>query len=103
MLRGRETLREYFGAISGTPLEHDEFRDMTVYETSDPEVIIAEYDAHGHVTDSGRAYQLRYLQIVRVREGQIVLWRDYWNPLASAELLGRVPQLLSHYTEDDRG
>jgi uncharacterized protein len=102
-LQGRETLREYFSSISGTPLTHDEFRNMTVYETSDPEVVIAEYDAHGHVTGSGREYELRYLQVVRVRDGQIVLWRDYWNPLASAELLGRVPQLLAYYGGADRG
>ncbi len=101
-LQGRETLLEYFAAISGTPLTHDEFRNMTVYETSDPEVLIAEYDAHGHVTGSHREYELRYLQVIRVRDGQIVLWRDYWNPLASAELLGRVPELLAYYGSDDR-
>ena len=101
-LQGRETLREYFAALSSTPLTHDQFRNMTVYETSDPEVVIAEYDAHGHVTD-GREYELRYLQVVRVLDGEIVLWRDYWNPLAGAELLGRVPELLAAYEGGDRG
>jgi uncharacterized protein len=97
-LQGRETLREYFTAITGTPLKHTEFRDMTVYETTDPAVLIAEYDAHGTVTSTGRPYQLRYLQIVEVHGGQITLWRDYWNPLASAELLDRVPELLARYS-----
>ncbi len=96
-IQGRDALREYFGAISSTPLTHDEFRDLTVYETTDPGVIVAEYDAHGRVTDSGREYLVRYIQVIRVREGRITLWRDYWNPLASAELLGRIPQLLSHF------
>jgi uncharacterized protein len=96
-LEGRETLREYFAAITGTPLKHTEFRDMTVYQTADPEVIIAEYDAHGTVTSTGRPYQLRYLQVVRVRDGQITLWRDYSNPLATAELLGRIPELLARF------
>jgi uncharacterized protein len=97
-LEGRETLREYFAAITGTPLKHTDYRDMTVYETADPGVIIAEYDAHGTVTGTGRPYQLRYLQVVKVRDGQITLWRDYWDPLASAELLGRIPELLSRYS-----
>jgi uncharacterized protein len=96
-LEGRETLREYFAAITGTPLKHASFENMTVYETADPDVIIAEYDAHGTVTSTGRPYQLRYLQVVKVRDGQITLWRDYWDPLASAELLGRIPELLSRY------
>jgi uncharacterized protein (TIGR02246 family) len=96
-LEGRETLREYFAAITGTPLKHASFENMTVYETADPGVIIAEYDAHGTVTSTGRTYQLRYVQVVKVRDGQITLWRDYWDPLASAELLGRIPELLSRY------
>ena len=96
-LEGRETLREYFAAITGTPLKHTRFENMTVYETADPGVIIAEYDAHGTVTSTGRHYQLRYVQVVEVREGRITLWRDYWDPLASAELLGRIPDLLSRY------
>jgi hypothetical protein len=101
-LEGRETLREYFAAITGTPLKHTGFTDMTVYETTDPGVIIAEYDAHGTVTSTGRPYQLRYVQIVKVRDGQIALWRDYWDPLASAELLGRIPDLLARYSDGSR-
>ena len=99
-IEGRETLREYFSGLSATPLKHSEFRNMTVYQTDDPEVVIAEYDAVGEVTGTGRPYELRYLQLVRVRAGQIVLWRDYWDPLAGAQLLGRVPQLLEHYSAD---
>jgi uncharacterized protein len=101
-LQGRETLREYFTAISETPLRHTEFRNMTVHETIDPAVIIAEYDAHGTVTSTGQPYQLRYLQVVNVRDGQITLWRDYSNPLATAELLGRVPELLARYGSGSR-
>ena len=85
-------LPAYQSAITGTPLKHAGFLNTTVYETTDPGVIIAEYDAHGTVTSTGRPYQLRYLQIVKVRDGQITLWRDYWDPLASAELLGRIPE-----------
>jgi ketosteroid isomerase-like protein len=105
-IEGRDALREHFSALSGTPLKHTGFRDMTVYQTDDPEVVIAEYDAYGEVTGTGQPYQLRYLQLVRVRDGEIVLWRDYWDPLAGAQLLGRV-QLLERYAaadaEGDRG
>jgi uncharacterized protein len=96
-LEGRETLRGYFAGITGTPLKHASFENMTVHETADPDVIVAEYDAHGTVTSTGRPYELRYVQVVKVRDGQIALWRDYWDPLASAELLGRIPELLSRY------
>lgn len=100
-LEGRETLREYFAAITSTPLKHTGYTNMTVHETADPGVIIAEYDAEGAVTGTGRTYQLRYVQVVHVRDGQITLWRDYSNPLGVAELLGRIPDLLARYGGND--
>lgn len=96
---GRENLRAYFAGIAGTPLRHNAFRNMTLYRSIDPEVLIAEYDADGEVTGTGRRYTLRYLQVVRVRDGRITLWRDYWDPLATAALLGRLPALVDSYPD----
>ena len=44
-VEGRERLRAHFAAITETPLKHTAFENITVYQTSDPEVIIAEHDA----------------------------------------------------------
>lgn len=93
-IEGRENIRTYFTAISETPMTHHSFENMTIYETSDPEVVIAEYDALGEVTATGQSYTLRYLQIARIREGEIVLWRDYWNPLEGFRILGRLDDLV---------
>lgn len=57
--RGRETLRAHFAAITETPLKHTAFENMTVYQTSDPEVIIAEHDAVGQVTNTGQPLPVR--------------------------------------------
>ncbi|MEU6646419.1 nuclear transport factor 2 family protein [Saccharomonospora sp. NPDC046836] len=91
-IQGRENIRAYLTAIIETPLMHKEFQSVTVYETQNPEVAIAEFDAHGVVTTSGRPYVMRYLQILQVSGGQIALWRDYWNPAEGARLLGTEPQ-----------
>jgi ketosteroid isomerase-like protein len=56
--------------------------------TQDPEVIVAEIDATGFVVATGRPYELRYIAVLTIREGLIVSYRDYWNPLAAQELLG---------------
>lgn len=87
-IRGRDNIRGYFRAITETPLAHRELRSVTIYETTDPEVAIAEYDAHGEVTFSGQPYVIRYLQIMRLVNGQIASWCDYWNPAEAARLLG---------------
>ena len=87
-LRGREPIRRYLTSITSTPLEIKEFQDLTVHETADPEVIIAEYRAVGVVVGTGRPYGVRYVQLLRARNGEIVTWRDYWSPLDGVRALG---------------
>ena len=48
-LDGREAIRRYFAAVARMPLEL-KARNITVHQTSDPEVIVAEWDYHGLVT-----------------------------------------------------
>lgn len=97
-LQGRENIRGYFAAITSTPMQLTELRDLTIYETTDPEVILAEYEAAGIVVSTGQPYISRYIQVLRARNGKVALWRDYWNPLAGAQALGRLPQLFSVLT-----
>lgn len=87
-LQGRENIREYMTSITSTPLEMTDFKGLVVYETSDPEVIIVEYEAHGTVVSNGKPYSMPYIQILRARDGEIVTWRDYWSPLAGFQALG---------------
>jgi uncharacterized protein (TIGR02246 family) len=87
-IEGREQIRAYLTAITDTPLEHREIRDLRVHVTTDPDVAIAEYDAHGEVTTTGEHYVLRYVNVLRLRNGRIAAWRDYWSPLEPARLLG---------------
>ena len=87
-LRGREKIREYLTSITATPLEITEFHGVTVHETTDPEVIIVEYEARGIVVSTGRGYSIPYVQLLRARDGEIVTWRDYWSPLSGIRALG---------------
>jgi ketosteroid isomerase-like protein len=98
VLQGRENIRGYLTAITSTPIEFSEFRDMTIHDTADPEVLIAEYEAAGVIVSSGAPYHARYIQVLRARNGEILLWRDYWSPLSGAEALGRLPQLFKALT-----
>jgi len=93
-LDGREAIRRYFAAVARMPLEL-QTRNMTVHETGDPEVIVAEWDYDGLVTTTGRSFQVSNIQVSRIRYGQIVASRDYHNHLVLAEVLGRLPTLLA--------
>jgi ketosteroid isomerase-like protein len=59
-----------------------------VHETADPAVIVTEFTASGVVVATGRPYQLRYIAVLTIRDGRIMHYRDYWNPLAVRELFG---------------
>ncbi|WP_040411070.1 PhzA/PhzB family protein [Desulfosporosinus sp. OT] len=76
-------------AVANFPLRPIAYKTLTIYETTDPTVIIAEYDLSGEVDTTGVPYQLRYVQIFEIHNGEIVTLRDYRNPLGSFEMLNR--------------
>jgi ketosteroid isomerase-like protein len=96
-LRGRDAIRAYHGAASeqgGTMLEIEGV-DAVVRETDDPEVVVAEIEHHGHSLGTGGPYRFRALGVIRVRDGEIVAYDDYMDPIAMAALLGRTPDLVA--------
>jgi ketosteroid isomerase-like protein len=70
-------------------------RNLVVHETSDPEVVVAEWDYDGLVTTANRPFRVSSIQVSRVRNGQIVASRDYHNHLVLADVLGQLPALLA--------
>jgi ketosteroid isomerase-like protein len=94
-IKGRDAMREYHGAASSRrSLLEIEGVDMVVRDTDDPEVVVVEIEHHGYSHGSGGPYRFRALGIVRVRDGEIVEYDDYMDPIALAALLGRTQDLV---------
>ena len=87
-LEGREAIREYSRNVMASPLRLEDFEVAELYQTQDPEVVIAEIRARATVTTTGRSFAATSIQILRIRDGQIVLWRDYADPRILAEVTG---------------
>ena len=80
---GREPLRARLSSFAGRrPWTFDKIDSVVVHETTDPEVIIAEYDIHATVIATGEPLVLSYVMVITVRDGLIVHSRDYSNSLA---------------------
>ena len=85
-LHGRDEIRRVLvpagrkAQQAGRRITH--YDPVVVHETADPEVIVAEFTLHGEVTATGQTYQLPFIQVLRVRSGEIVSFRDYWSPQA---------------------
>ena len=86
-IEGREQLRARFEGAHEIPLEF-EARNVVVHETTDPEVIVAEFDYVGHAKTTGRPFQAANIQVLRVRDGKIVASRDFHDHQAFADALG---------------
>lgn len=87
-LEGREAIRDYSRNAMASPLRLEEYEVAEVYQTQDPEVVIAEIQAKATVTTTGRSLATTSIQILRIRDGRIVLWRDFADPRVLEEITG---------------
>lgn len=92
-LRSREELREHFGAAPPGARPRRRVANVTIHQTTDPEVIVAEFEYQGTGDAEGEA--VPGIFVLRVRDGQIVSSRDYFDHLSAARAQGRLDQLLA--------
>jgi hypothetical protein len=86
-VRGRAAIKQHLTAAAEAFIRLDNYRDLVLHETTDPEVIIVEYEAHGTVVTTGAPFRQTVIAVFRVRDGQIVSYRDYLNPLPLIEAM----------------
>jgi uncharacterized protein len=87
-LEGREAIREYSRHVMASPLRLEDFEVAELYQTQDPEVVIVEMRTKGTLTTTGRPFVATSIQVLRIREGQIVLFRDFADSRGLEEVIG---------------
>ena len=89
-VEGREAIRAVLVPLGERAKASDRrplaYRSLVVHETSNPDVIVVEFMLEG-ASPSGELYRIPYIQVLRARDGQIVSFRDYWNPQVLTSLL----------------
>ncbi|MFE3755745.1 nuclear transport factor 2 family protein [Nocardia tengchongensis] len=91
-LTGRDAIREYAQRITASPMRLDSYEVAELYQTQNPEVVIVEMRGKATMTATGRSFTTTSIQILEIRDGQIVLFRDYANPRVLEDLLGETHQ-----------
>ncbi|HEY2264393.1 MAG TPA: nuclear transport factor 2 family protein [Streptosporangiaceae bacterium] len=79
-IEGREAIRAYSRQIMTSPLRLEDFEVVELYQTQDPEVAITEMRSTATLTTTGRSFTATSIQILRIRDSQIVLFRDFADP-----------------------
>jgi hypothetical protein len=85
-IEGREAIREYSRQIMRSPLRLEELEVVELHQTRDPDLAIVEVRSKATLTTTGRSLAVTSIQILRFRDGQIMLFRDFADPRAFAEI-----------------
>jgi uncharacterized protein len=85
-LAGREAIREYAQRIMSSPLRIEDFEVTALHQTQDPEVVVVEMCTKGSIAGTGREFSVTSVQILRIRDGLIALFRAYGDPRIGAQL-----------------
>ncbi|MEU7871971.1 nuclear transport factor 2 family protein [Dactylosporangium sp. NPDC049140] len=83
-LHGRAEIRAFMTRAARPPITFEQYRNVVVHETTNPEVTIVEYEVLGRVTTTGAPFHQTIIAVIRVHNGEIASYRDYLNPLALA-------------------
>jgi ketosteroid isomerase-like protein len=103
-LAGRETIRAYFGDLDrAREMMRMDGVELVVRETDDPEVVVTEITHHGWSHAANAPYRQTALGVIRVRDGEIVRYDDYMNPIAVARMLGRTGELAAALAGESAG
>ncbi|MGW4798851.1 nuclear transport factor 2 family protein [Nonomuraea sp. NPDC004297] len=94
---GVQAIRDHMKqGVSGGIAQLLNFDDVraTIYETTDPEVAVVEFEPVGKVRTSGASFRFASsIGVIRVRDGAVASYLDYPNPLGAAEAAGMLPEL----------
>lgn len=77
---GRAAYMDWFRGYS---IELHSADKLGVYKAEKENAVIMEYEVHGIVLATGKAYDNRFCSIVTIKDRKIVHWRDYMDSLAA--------------------
>jgi ketosteroid isomerase-like protein len=80
-LEGRTATYEY---LRGYPdlIDVHRITSLRIYSTDDPNVAVADWSVTGRVLTNGNPYEMSYATFVTFKDGLIVKYREYWDPMA---------------------
>lgn len=86
-LEGRAAVYAY---LRGYPdlIDVQRITSLRIHSTDDPDTAVADWSVTGRVLANGNPYDMSYATFVTFKDGRIVKYREYWNPLAFLKALG---------------
>ncbi|MFI0407234.1 nuclear transport factor 2 family protein [Actinomadura sp. 3N508] len=82
-LEGADAIAAYMRAYP----DHIDMQEFTerIHETAAPDTIVVEMRGIGRLVKNRAPFDMTYIAVVAIKDGRIVSYRDYWNPLVALE------------------
>lgn len=97
-IEGRDNWMQFVAPQrAALPFRIDDCRAIALHTTTDPGVIVVEYELTATSTVTGRRDTAAFVGVLEVRDGKTVRWREYQNPLAVAMAMGTLPEVVEAY------
>ena len=86
LLQGKEQILAYMTAYPSR-IFIEGVDKLRVHPALDPNVVVVEMTIKGRVVETEKPYNQQYVIVAETRDGKLTHYREYWNPLVSAEAL----------------
>ncbi|WP_282027291.1 nuclear transport factor 2 family protein [Ruegeria faecimaris] len=97
-LRGRDALLAYLPK-AGELIAFESMSLANTHKSTDGETFTLEFTCTAANAETGTRYDQDFISVVRVGNGSIIHYRDYWNPLILLSAVGSAEKLKSHFEE----
>jgi hypothetical protein len=86
LLQGKEQILAYMTDYPSR-ISIDGVNELRVHPALDPNVVVVEMTIRGRAVETDKPYNQQYVIVAEACDGKLAHYREYWNPLVSAEAL----------------
>ncbi|WP_169086211.1 nuclear transport factor 2 family protein [Paenibacillus sp. PL91] len=80
-LEGKAALQQHLEMLEKM-LEITSITTPIVHVSADSPMFFAQFEGNGTILADGKPYEQQYISVVELKDGKIMRYQDYWNPLA---------------------
>jgi uncharacterized protein len=91
-LEGKAAIYNYMKDVPAQ-MQNLTFTNVREHQTSNPNLLFAEVHGEATIVATGRHYQQEYVMRLETKDGKIVHYREYWNPIPALEAWGSTQNL----------
>ncbi|WP_434054446.1 MAG: nuclear transport factor 2 family protein [Roseibium sp.] len=97
-LRGRDAMAAYLPK-AGRLINFESMSKAVAHKAIDGETFVLEFSCKGTGAVTGERYDQDYISVIKIKNGHIVHYRDYWNPMVLLNAVGGIENLTSKLEE----